>query len=352
MADRRTTDFNSWSLKAQKTFWLRLGYEVIRRWNLRLKGLSWLGYTHNAVFKVSADRGDYVLRLHPPRRIKPPQLRSELQWLRAIRRRASLMAPFPHSTVIDGKERLFAAVSHNRLPPPHIAYASLFEYLPGAAKSTQAMSLDEVFRIGVYLGKLHTDGQFMPPPGFSRPRLDWEGLFGRHSPYHPGENAYVIQAEQAEVFGQVARRLQKAMRALDAGADGFALIHADLLAKNILFHQAAPAALDFEYSGWGYCLYDLTPLLWQFKGERAADYKQLEAALWAGYVSIRPQADAERECLETFIAGRQLASCRWLAVNHHHPALREDAPQLLAQRARELKRFLDTGELQRRSKTL
>ncbi len=345
-------DFNSWSLKAQKTFWLRLGYAAVRRWNLRLKGLSWLGYTHNAVFKASVVGGDYVLRLHPPGRIKAPQLRSELQWLRAIRRRTSLMAPFPHSAVIDGEERLFAPVIHDRLPPPHIAYASLFEYLPGAAKSAQAMSLDEVFRIGMYLGKLHTAGQFMPPPDFSRPRLNWEGLFGRHSPYHPGENAHVIQAGQAEVFEQVARRLQTAMRALGEGADGFALIHADLLAKNILFHQDVPAALDFEYSGWGYCLYDLTPLLWQFKGERAADYEGLEAALWSGYVSIRPQADAEREWLETFIAGRQLASCRWLAVNHHHPAVRDAAPPLLAQRTRELEGFLDTGELQRRSKTL
>ncbi len=346
------TDFNSWSLAAQKRFWLRLAGDVIAHWNLRLRALSWLGYGHNAVFKVSAEGGDFVLRLHPPGRVDVAGLRSELQWLRALRRDTDLLAPLPHPIVTHGQERPFARVCHHQLPPPHIVYGSLFEYVPGVTKSAQVMSFDEVFRIGVYLGKLHTIGQFRPPPHFSRPQLDWEGLFGEHSPYHPGENIRLIQPEQSEVFAAVAERLRTAMNALGAGADSFGLIHADLLAKNILFHQQALAALDFEYSGWGYYLYDLTPLLWQFKGERAADYEQLEDALWSGYASIRPQADAERDLLEVFIAARQLASCRWLAVNYSHPTVRDIAPQLLAQRALELKAFLNTGKLRRRSRTL
>lgn len=340
------TDFHRWSLEAQKAFWLKLARDVLGRWNLRVKGLSWLGYSHNAVFKVSAADGDYVLRLQLSGRVKAAELRSELQWLRAIRRNTDLLAPFPRSVVIDGKKDLLVSVDHPQLPS--IVYGCLFEYAPGLIKSASEMSLDDVFQIGVYLGKLHTAGQFRPPSDFSRPRLDWEGLFGERSPYHSGENAHVAQSQ---VFAQTAARVQAVMRGLGPGTDEFGLIHADLLAKNILFYESGTAALDFEYCGWGYYLYDLAPLLWQFKGERADD-ERLETALWSGYISIRPQADARRELLEIFIAGRQLASCRWLAANLHHPTVRAAAPKLLAQRQEELKDFLDSGKLRRRSPTL
>lgn len=341
------TDFHRWSLEAQKAFWLKLAHEVIGRWNLRVEGLSWLGYSHNAVFKVSAAAGDYVLRLQPSGRVKAAELRSELQWLRTIRRNTDLLAPFPRPAGADGKKTLLAAVDHPQLP--QTVYGCLFEYAPGLTKSAAEMRLDDVFQIGVYLGRLHTAGQFRPPSDFSRPRLDWEGLFGERSPYHPGENAHVVQSQ---VFAQTAARVQAVMRGLGSGADELGLIHADLLAKNLLFHQGGAAALDFEYCGWGYYLYDLAPLLWQFKGERAADYERLEAALWSGYISIRPQADARRELLEAFIAGRQLASCRWLAANLHHPTVGAAAPTLLAQRQDELKGFLDSGKLRRWSRTL
>ena len=341
------TDFHRWSLEAQKAFWLKLAREVIGRWNLRPTALSWLGYSHNAVFKVSAADGDYVLRLHPPGRVKAAELQSELQWLRAIRRHTDLLAPFPRAVAADGKETLLLRIHHPQLP--RIVYGCLFEYAPGAVKSASEMSLDDVFQAGVYLGKLHTAGQFRPPSDFSRPRLDWEGLFGERSPYHPGDNAHLIQSE---ALAQTAARVQTMMRGLGHDADEFGLIHADLLAKNILFHQGGAAALDFEYCGWGYYLYDLAPLLWQFKGEREADYERLEDALWSGYISIRPPADGRRELLETLIAGRQLASCRWLAANLHHPTVRAAAPKLLAQREDELKGFLDSGKLRRQSPTL
>ncbi len=142
------------------------------------------------------------------------------------------------------------------------------------------------------------------------------------------------------------------MAAIDRGPDTFGLIHGDLLAKNILHCADQPAALDFEYCGWGYYLYDLAPLLWQLKGERPDDYCQLEEAMWAGYTSKTGLDERMRAHLEVFIAARQLASCRWLLANAGHPALREIAPKLLEDRTSELRDFLKTGVLNRKSLTL
>ncbi len=345
-------DFKTLSLDEQKVIWMELACTVIKRWNLTVKDVSWLGYTNNAVFKVDAEQGTYVLRLHPPGRIDIPTLTSELQWLRVIRRNTNLIAPFPYEAQIDGETMLFATAYSDKLPSPNIVFCTLFEYVEGQEKSSTALTVADMRHVGEFLGKLHTAGQFTPSQSFVRPWLNWEGLFGENSPYNPRENAHIITDEQLSVFDIVADRVQETMQDVGQGADAFGLVHADMLVKNILFSETDVRALDFEYCGWGYYLYDLTPLLWQLKSDRSDDYDVLEDALWEGYTNIKSQPDRYRELLDVFIAGRQLASCRWLAVNLNHPAVREVAPQLLTQRTNELKQFLETGKLDRQSKTL
>ena len=63
------TEFAQWSLQRQKQFWLRLARDLIGSWNLAAPKLSWLGYGSNAVFKVSADNGEFVLRLQSRGRV-------------------------------------------------------------------------------------------------------------------------------------------------------------------------------------------------------------------------------------------------------------------------------------------
>ncbi len=347
-------DFAVWGLDAQKALYRELAVDALRLWGLdAARRLSWLTYSTNAVFAVRTAEARYVLRLSlPPGRVKATRLRSELDWLRAIRQRTELLAPNPVSLQTGGGARLFGSVSHGSLPPPHSAYCVLFEHLVGRTKSASELGTADCFQIGSYLGSLHQDAQFEPPADFDRPRLDQPGLFGAESPYESDEESRALEAGQREASARVAGRVGQAMARIDCQRDSFGLIHADLLAKNVLFAGDTIAALDFEYCGWGYFLYDLAPLLWQLRGERSADYAQLESALLAGYQSTRADAAVDREALEAFIAARQLASCRWLLQHRHHPQVRELAPALIRQRTAELLHFLSSGVLERQSPTL
>lgn len=344
-------DFNKLSLDEQKRIWMQIGCDAITNWHLDVIDVSWLGYTNNAVFLVEAEQGNYVLRLHPPGRVDVATLTSELEWLKVIRRNTNLIAPFPQDATVDGEQVPFVTAYSEQVPSPNLVYCCLFEYVEGEPKPADQLTANDMRRVGEFLGKLHTAGQFAPSGGFVRPWLNWEGLFGENSPYNPRENAHIIMADQLAVFERVAGRVQETMEDVGQGADAFGMVHADMLAKNVLFYEGTARALDFEYCGWGYYLYDLTPMLWQLKAERA-DYAELEDAIWEGYTSIKPQPERYRELLDVFIAGRQLASCRWLAVNLNHPAVRDVAPQLLRQRTEELNNFLQTGKLERQSRTL
>ena len=343
--------YSHWTLHQQMALWRELANQSLPHWGLRHPELDWLGYGSNAVFKVIADAGEYVLRLHPPGSMAAPRLRSELAWLRHIRENTDLHAPMPlppHNAEEDGH---FIALTNPALPPPHLALACLFEFIPGQAKSAQALRARDICAIGRYLARLHTAAQFDPPADFDRPRLDADGFFADDSPYELANDAG-LSAAQLDICRQAENHVAAVMARLSADDASFGLIHADLLTKNILFTADGLAALDFEFCAWGFYLYDLAPILWQLKGERAADYPALESALWDGYAALRPSAESERFALETMIAARQLASCAWLLQNRQNPQVREMAPALLSSRIEQLRHFLDGGKLQRSTVTL
>ena len=338
------TVFEQLSYDQQVQWWTGIAEDALEAYALHDARLELLTYSNNAVFSVRARDARFVLRLHRPELARERWIRSELLWLRAICDNSDLVVPYPVETRAGD---LVASVRVERLSAP--VHAVLFRHIEGESRQPADISADEVGQVGVFLAKLHSI-PYTPPDDFQRPRLDWEGLFGEESLYDPGEGARLFSAEQREVFAAVAKRVREVMAALGQGADHFGLIHADLLCKNVLFHQGAARALDFEYCGRGYYLYDLTPILWQLRDN--GRYPELLQAMWQGYTSIRPLSENQRELLEVFIAGRHLASCRWIAGNLGNASIREKAPQILAERTGEMRRFLETGRLERRSEIL
>ena len=353
VADKaRIAAYSEWTLAQQKALWRQLADQALARWGLGAPTLTWLGYGGNAVFKVQSDAGEYVLRLQPAWRVNFRQARSELAWLKAIRQMSDLRAPCPVAASAKNHAALLVEVAHPQLPPPHSALACLFEFIHGASKPAADLRCADLRAIGRYLARLHTRAQISPPAGFDRPRLAAQGLFGGGSPYAPQRNDQILTTAQQEVCQAVARAVETVWSQLHRQDAAFGLIHADLLAKNILFTEAGIAALDFEYCGWGCYLYDLAPLLWQLKGEQPQNYAQLTASLWAGYSAALGDVPPSPDHLETLIAARQLASCRWLLNNRDHPQIRQMAPALLKGRIAELRDFLACGELQRRTATV
>jgi Ser/Thr protein kinase RdoA (MazF antagonist) len=220
-------------------------------------------------------------------------------------------------------------------------------WLEAEPAAVAAITPEQAAQVGTFLARLHQfSASYQPPAGFERPRLDWTGLFSDDSIYASAGDS-VFSAEQVAVMRAVAERVRETMQALDAQPDSFGLIHGDFIAKNVLFSESQVCALDFEYCAFGYYLYDLAPALLGWNALPA--YADLKAALWETYSRQRPQVADQAEYLETLVAGRHVASCRWIASNLHNPKIRNAAPEILAQRSDELRGFLATGQLLRES---
>lgn len=294
-----------------------------------------------AVFGLEGDGGRFVLRVHTDDESRE-HLESLLRWLRAM---AENGLPVPRP-VCAGQGDMLIEQAVAGLPGTQ--RCSLLTWLEGASLAPEDLRPRHTRAMGELLAHLHDFAAgWRPPPGFVRPRLDADGLFGERS---AGADEGCFSAELREAMRNVERQTRALMRRLDATPAAQGLIHGDLIAKNCLFREDGVGALDFDACGRGYWLYDLAPAMLQISALRRR--RALADALWVGYTARRPLPDARRAELEIFVAARLAASCRWLAAHRHVPAVRARMGELLAQRSLTLRDYLATGRVRRRSAML
>ncbi|MBA3872318.1 MAG: phosphotransferase [Anaerolineae bacterium] len=313
---------------------------ILHHYGLTGAQVELLSYANNAVFKVTVSPDvHYVLRVHRPGHKKVEWIFSELVWLTTLNEHSHVQVPHPIPTQ-NGAWLVGADVETLDAQLPCV----LFQWIEGQFYTAADISIDNVYQAATFVAGLHEfSSTFKAPQGFTRPRLDSEGLFGEQSPYNPGEGARIFTADQKLVFAAVEDRVRTVFNELDALPHSFGVIHADFLPKNFLFTPTGVAAIDFDDVSWGYYLYDLAPTLLLFKAE--SRYAELREAWLSGYASVRALPPRHADYLEAFMAARHLASCRWQAGHLHNPRIREHAAEVIAHRTEDLRRFLDTGSL-------
>ena len=97
------------------------------------------------------------------------------------------------------------------------------------------------------------------------------------------------------------------------------MIHGDLgLNANILFWGGEARAIDFDDSGFGYYVYDLSLALEHCQEDEALP--QFRFALLDGYLQVRPLPEDQIKYLDLFLAAYYVYLSLWAAaVAHLYP---------------------------------
>ncbi len=318
--------------------------EIAATFGLALRGIRRLPSLTRPVFALETGVGRFVLRVHPED-ARADELNSLLTWLEALAA-AGLPVPRPRRT-LQGTW----LSEHTLGGLPGLQRCSLLTWLDGTALTPEEMTPDHATAMGDLLARLHDFAARWPAPaGFVRPCLDADGLFGERSPYASKGSEGLFSAELREAMHGVELRTRALLHRMRDSPDAWGLIHGDLIAKNCLFGDDGTCALDFDNCGRGCFLYDLAPATLQFSGLPAGE--ALARALWTGYTARRSLSPARRADLETLVAARLAASCRWLVAHRQAPALRGRVEDLLEQRTSTLRDYLTTGRVRRRSEML
>jgi Ser/Thr protein kinase RdoA (MazF antagonist) len=100
------------------------------------------------------------------------------------------------------------------------------------------------------------------------------------------------------------------------GLDVFGLIHGDLAVDaNLLFWHVEPRAIDFDDSGFGYWVFDLSVALDASRDVPA--YPRYREALLNGYAEYRSLPEKQAEQIELFLAGLQIYWNLWATGGTH-----------------------------------
>lgn len=318
-----------------------LAHEALTSWGLATATIDLVIYENNAVYQVTDDDDIYTLRIHRPDHKSLARIQAELAWLRAITQGTGLCVPEPvrplYEGHLDGAGSPVACV--------------LFRWIEaGTFFRDTPPTLDFVRAVGRFAGELHNFSMtYTPPKDVQHTHLDWGGLFGKVSAegtvsqYDPRAGEQHFTDAHRDIMAQGAEKVRQVMEILGKSRQSYGLIHADLIPKNVMLNGDVVCALDFDECSYGYYLYDLAPMLLMVKAE--PNFAELRQALWDGYTLVRPQPAEYIDLLETLVAGRHIASCRWIAGNAEHPSIKGKVAGILDARIDRLKHFLDTGIL-------
>jgi Ser/Thr protein kinase RdoA (MazF antagonist) len=281
--------------------------------------------------------GQYLLRIHQSGYQTNEAIELELAWLAAMCRDANLPVTEPVPT-LDG--RLLVPMTIPGIPGSH--NCSLLRWLKG--RRIEKNIRPAHYRAqGRLMARLHLFAKgWQPPAGIAKRKFDWDGLFRDDSGTGiPASEAWsLLPQAYVQPYEVVAGKVKQVMDAWGKGPQVYGLIHGDLgLDSNVLFWHGEARAIDFDDSGFGYYLYDLSLALEHCQEDEALPL--FREALLEGYTQVRPLAAEQIQYLDLFLAAFCVYLSLWAAaLAHRYPKYRDALNQRMARAFRLVERFL------------
>lgn len=327
----------------------RLAEAALARWNLAAQDIVLIKYRENAVFRVDTTAGTRVaLRIHRHGYHADAALRSELQWLDALGRDGiEVPRVLPTHT-----GELFATVQDDAVPEPR--QVDVFAWVDGRQLGSvedgvglDTATVESVYRtLGALAARLHTQALGWPlPAGFTRHAWDADGLAGPAPLWGRfWELARLTAAERAllERARDAVHAGLTAYGAAPANAGRYSLIHADLVAENVLLDGTALRLIDFDDAGFGWHLFELATALY-FESD-APHFDAAYAALVEGYRGVRDLPDAQLAHMPLFFAARSFTYLGWIHTRPETETARTLGPMLVDMSCRAAQRYLATRQ--------
>jgi Ser/Thr protein kinase RdoA (MazF antagonist) len=304
----------------------QLAQAALNAYGLTDARFEFLRQAGNTLFRVNEARpasapraelytpGQYMLRIHQPGYQTTEAIELELAWLAAMCREGNVPVPEPVST-LDG--RLLTQVSTPGIPGKR--NCSLLRWVKGRELKQIEVQPQHYRAQGQLMARLHDHAaHWQSPPGVSKRKYDWEGLFredaGAGIPASEGwallPPAYVAH------FEVVTSKVKRVMDAWGKGSDVYGLIHGDLgIDANVLFWGGEARAIDFDDSGFGYYVYDLSLALEHCQEDERLP--QFRDALLDGYGRVRSLPEDQAKQMELCLAAYYVYLSLWAAAEAH-----------------------------------
>jgi len=278
-----------------------------------------LNVSENATFAVSERGGtrELVIRVHRVGYSSAAEIRSELEWIEALRRERVVETATPVAGVNGEYVQTLESPSGR---PRRLAVA--FERLPGREPDAGVDAPRWFERLGEVTARMHLHSKsWALPEGFRRKRWDVEAMVGERGHWGPWRAALGLERPGALVIEQALGVIRERLERFGVGADRFGLVHADLRLANLLVDGARLRIIDFDDCGFSWFLYDFAAAVSFIEHEAVVG--ELLRAWVLGYRAVAPLSVEERAEIPSFVMLRRVLLTAWLASHSEVPLARE-----------------------------
>ncbi|HEX5142681.1 MAG TPA: phosphotransferase [Mycobacterium sp.] len=297
--------------------------------SLRLLSLS-----ENATYLAggTADHQPLVLRVHRPGYHDFDAIRSELDWMAALRSETSVRTPQLVRTV-TGKQVSAVRVDDRTL---HVDAVS---FIPGCT-AEEAPDAVGFAALGQITAAMHDHVQnWRPPAHFTRFRWDLDAILGPDARWGNWRDAPALDAREQATIERAVDAITARLTEFGTGADRFGLVHADLRLANLMVGPEGDiTVIDFDDCGWSWHLADLGAVVSWIEDTPAAE--RIIADWLAGYLAVRPLPAEHLALIPTFVMLRRIQLTAWTASHSDADAAIAVGPGFVRGTAQLAQRYL------------
>lgn len=285
----------------------------------------------------------YVLRLCDLTGPSEEMIRSEAQWLLALRQGNEMhnpvLPPLPVPEPVAGRDGSY--VLRIQIEGVDLTcYCLLLRWMPGRLIDS-GLSPTLFERVGIVQAHLHQQAQsFLPADNFVRPHQDWLQVLTStitHISEKTCAHSGLLNVADRHLLERAAERASKEIAVLPDDSCHVGLIHGDFQQVHYLFDRGKVNAIGFDRCCYDYFLSDSAVTLQ--KVAKRDDASSLFAAYWRGYAHVLPIPERAAEGIETFSIAHILQCLNTMAQVQDF-AKRDEFTRYLSSNRERLSRFV------------
>jgi Ser/Thr protein kinase RdoA (MazF antagonist) len=291
---------------------LRLDLQAMaKRWGVSDRTeLKFLSHSENTTF-LALDPGSdarLILRVHRVGYHAPEEIRSELDWIKALiaARVVVTAAPIPDR---DGAPlcALDLAGAYRQV--------AAFTYMTGEEPNLSDGLPTWFEKLGALSARLHGQSRcWARPPSFQRKTWDFDAMLGARPLWGDWREGIGLSDPNRKVLQRVVDALQERLARYGQTPDRFGLIHADLRLANLLVDGDRLGIIDFDDCGISWFFYDFASAVSFHEHEPIVP--ELREAWLAGYRTVASVGKDDEAMIPVFVMLRRLLLTAWIASHN------------------------------------
>lgn len=288
----------------------KIASQAVAHYPLSNVRLDYFSFTENVVYKITANEGKFILRIHAPSFRSQAAITEELNLLTLLSESGGFEVQKPLQTT---NQDIVLKLDNKII--------SILTWQDGRKKRA-SIGDKHIDILGHYMAKLH---QFTAR---NRHKINmqyrdyWtpENLIGDQPILGAFEGLETIRGFNRDIFEASRRKtLQRITQHSHDNPHLQAIIHADLHFSNIIWRGDTLLPIDFDDCGIGSFLHDLSIPIISLQGDKSHHHRDI---LLNAYCQIQNLNQNDLDIIDDYILARHITMQGWLYSRSSHPKIK------------------------------